>query len=46
MTTTFATYGPGAGTALEEAPETTAQDIETAARAADNAYWDYVAETF
>ena len=46
MTTTFATYYPATNKVLEQVPAATAQDVDAAARAADCAYWDHVAETF
>jgi acyl-CoA reductase-like NAD-dependent aldehyde dehydrogenase len=46
MTTTFATCDPATDMVLEQVPEATAQDVDAAARAADRAYWDHVAETF
>ena len=37
---------PATGKGLEQVPEATAQDVDAAARAADRAHWDHVAEVF
>jgi acyl-CoA reductase-like NAD-dependent aldehyde dehydrogenase len=37
---------PATGKGLEQVPEATAQDVDAAARAANRAHWDHVAEVF
>ena len=41
-----ATCDPAAGKLPEQALQATAQDADTAVRAANRAYWDHVAEVF
>ena len=42
----FATCDPAAGELPEQALQAIAQDADAAARAANRAYWDHVAEVF